>query len=182
MLDNTSMNSLELNDNTLAQSPTLHVLCGKLASGKTRLARQIAQNTGAVLFSEDIWLAHLFPGEIKSFEEYFNRSARFRSAVEPHVRTLLARGNSVVLDFAGNSPKERAWARSLAAPRGTAILHHIQASDELCKRRLRTRNEEHPEGSQITTEAEFDFITKYFVAPDDSEGFIIRTYHPELSE
>ncbi len=44
--------------------PTLHVLCGKLACGKTTLAKQIAEQSGAVLFCEDIWLERLFPGEM----------------------------------------------------------------------------------------------------------------------
>ncbi len=44
--------------------PTLHFLCGKLASGKTTLAQQIAKENHAVLISEDIWLSKLFPGEI----------------------------------------------------------------------------------------------------------------------
>lgn len=162
--------------------PVLHVLCGKLASGKTRLAQQIAHELGAFFFSEDMWLARLFPGEIKSFDDYFSRSARFRAAIEPHIRALLECGNSVVLDFAGNSPRERAWARSLVTVQGGAILHYIHAPDDLCKRQLQKRNEERPEGSQITTEAEFDFITKYFVVPAPTEGFIIQEYKPELSE
>jgi len=50
-----------------AGEPTLHVLCGKLASGKTTLARQIAAESDAVLFCDDIWLSRLFPDEIVSF-------------------------------------------------------------------------------------------------------------------
>lgn len=157
--------------------PTLHFLCGKLASGKTTLARQIAEKTGAVLFSEDIWLSRLFPGEIVNFTDYLSRSARFRAAIEPHVRILLDRGTSVVFDFAGNAPQERAWVRSLCdARRVCLLLHYIQASDELCKSHLRRRNHECSEGSQMTTEADFDAITKYFVHPDSAEGFEIQEY------
>jgi predicted kinase len=157
-------------------------MCGKLASGKSRLAKEIAEETGALFFSEDLWLARLFPGEIKSFDDYFNRSSRFRSAIEPHLIALLQRGTSIVLDFAGNSPKERAWALSLSGAKGSAILHYIQASDELCKRQLQQRNEERPEGSQVTSEAEFDFITRYFVVPDQAEGFIIQEHTPDHSQ
>lgn len=164
------------------RTPILHVLCGKLASGKTRLAQQIAHEAGAFFFSEDLWLARLFPGEIKRFDDYFSRSSRFRAAIGPHLRALLERGNSVVLDFAGNSPKERAWALSLSDAKGAAILHYVRVSDEWCKRQLQKRNDEHPEGSQVTTEAEFDFITKYFVAPNPSEGFIIQEHNPEHSK
>jgi len=158
-------------------NPTLHVLCGKLASGKTTLARQIAGESGAVLVSEDVWLSTLFPDEIVDFADYLDRSARFRRAIAPHLRALLERGVSVVLDFGGNVPRERAWVRSLCdAGAARLVLHYLQASDELCKRQLRRRNDERPDGSQPTTDEEFDAITKYFVPPEAAEGLDVKMY------
>jgi predicted kinase len=159
----------------------LHVLCGKLASGKTTLARQIAAEADAVLFCEDVWLSRLFPGEIVSFGDYLSRSARFRSAIAPHVQNLLRRGISVVFDFAGNVPQERAWARSLCeADSVRFVLHYVKASDELCKRQLSRRNDELPDGSQRTTVEEFDAITKYFVPPEPAEGFDVMLHDADL--
>ena len=156
---------------------TLHVLCGKLASGKTTLAKAIAAETGALLFSEDIWLTRLFPGEVATFADYLDRSRRFRTAIAPHVRTLLGRGVSVVFDFAGNVPQERAWALSLCDVGNAHLtIHYLKASDELCKRQLRRRNAERPDGSQPTTDEEFDAITRYFVPPAAAEGFEVREY------
>ena len=130
-----------------------------------------------MLFCEDVWLAKLFPGPIGDFGDYLGRSARFRSAIAPHVQNLLHHGVSVVFDFAGNVPQERAWARSLCdAGLAHLVLHFIKASDELCKSQLRRRNDEQPEGSQPTTEEEFDEITKYFVPPDPVEGFEVKEY------
>lgn len=40
---------------------TLHFVSGKLASGKTTLARRIAREQHAVLISEDLWLSRLYP-------------------------------------------------------------------------------------------------------------------------
>jgi len=164
-----------------AGEQVLHVLCGKLASGKTTLARQIAAEADAVLFCEDVWLSRLFPGEIASFGDYLSRSARFRSAIAPHVETLLRRGISVVFDFAGNVPQERAWARSLCETADVRlVLHYVKASDELCKRQLRRRNDELPDGSQRTTDEEFDAITKYFVPPEATEGFDVMLHDADL--
>jgi len=102
------------------------------------------------------------------------------SAIEPYVRTLLDRGISVVFDFAGNGQTERAWARSLCdTQRASVVLHYIKASDELCKSHLRRRNDQRPEGSQVTTEAEFDAITKYFSPPDSAEGSEVKEYDAE---
>jgi predicted kinase len=167
-------------DQMSAVTASLHVLCGKLASGKTTLAKQIAEQSGAVLICEDVWLSKLFPGEIVTFADYLNRSARFRSALAPHVQSLVRRGTSVVLDFAGNVPQERAWARSLCdADHVRLRLHYLNASDELCKRQLRRRNDQRPDGSQPTTDAEFDAITRYFVPPEPSEGFDVQEYDAE---
>jgi predicted kinase len=37
----------------------LHFICGKAASGKTTLARELAARYAAVLFGEDEWLTRL---------------------------------------------------------------------------------------------------------------------------
>jgi predicted kinase len=159
------------------RTATLHFICGKLASGKTTLAATIAAECDAVLVSEDVWLSRLFPDPIGDFTEYLRRSARFRAALGPHVIDLLRHGASVVFDFAGNVPRERAWVRSVfEAAHAQHVLHYLDASDALCKRRLQRRNAAAPEGSQDTTDAEFDAITAYFVPPDPSEGFNVREY------
>ena len=46
--------------------PTLHLLCGKIASGKSTLAKTLATEHAAIVLSEDHWLATLYPGEIRS--------------------------------------------------------------------------------------------------------------------
>ena len=134
----------------------------------------------AILISEDVWLLTLFPGQIVSFKDYLDRSARFRRAIEPHVREILRNGVSIVFDFAGNAPRERAWVKGLcAAENAKSVLHYVNASDELCKRRLHGRNRERPEGLLPTTDQEFDEITKYFVSPDPSEGFEMKEYNAD---
>ena len=84
---------------------------------------------------------------------------------------------SVVFDFGGNTPKERMWVRSLCKRNGArVVLHYVKASDEFCKRQLQKRNEELPVGSQPTSDAEFDEITKYFMPPESAEKFEIVEY------
>jgi predicted kinase len=160
--------------------PTLHFICGKLAAGKTTLARQIARDAPALLISEDEWLFHL-SGGIKTFEEYLHYSARCRAILTPHVRNLLELGVSVVFDFAGNTPQHRSWVRSLFEATGANhVLHYVMASDDVCKAQLKLRNETRPEGLYwgTTTEEEFEKITGYFVPPSDSEGFTVVTNFP----
>jgi len=106
---------------------------------------------------------------VPDFVEY---SARVREALSPHIRALLMRGVSVVLDFPGNTRTQRQWFRELID--GAQVrheLHFIDAPDELCKRQLRERSAALPAGTAWTTDAEFDAITAYFQAPSDDEGF-----------
>ncbi|SJK83875.1 AAA family ATPase [Halomonas elongata] len=161
----------------MEKESTLHVLCGKLASGKTTLAEELAAEASTVLISEDLWLSKLFPDEISGFQDYLNCSARLRSAIGQHVQGLLREGISVVFDFAGNTPQERAWAKSLCGQgRAQCVLHYLEASDELCKLQLLRRNEQRPEGSQVTTVGDFDSITKYFVPPSPNEGLKVQSH------
>ena len=157
---------------------TLHFVCGKLGSGKTTLAREIAVESDGVFISEDVWLSRLFPGNPHwELHEYLDRSARFRAAIAPQVTALLAGGISVVLDFAGNVPDDRQWVRSLFEEvRAEHLLHFLDVPDAICKERLRRRNADLPEGAQMTSDEEFDAISKYFVPPSPDEGFLIREY------
>ena len=160
---------------------TLHFICGKAASGKTTLARKLAMQHRAALFVEDEWLT-LLEAEIAGLADFGRHARRLRAALAPHAVQLLAIGTSVVFDFAGNTPKDRAWVRSIFENAVAAhMLHYIVASDELCKARLRLRNETRPAGLYYGTvsEALFDEVTRYFVPPADEENFLVTRYDAE---
>ncbi|MDI1284808.1 MAG: ATP-binding protein [Reyranella sp.] len=151
--------------------PTLHLLCGKIASGKSTLAKRLAARPLTVLISEDHWNSTLFPDEIKTIDDYAKYSARVRSAMGPHVVSLLKAGLSVVLDFQANTPAVRRWMRTLIDGADAAHeLHFLDVPDEACKRRLRARNAagEHP---YQASEADFELFTRYFVPPAEGEQF-----------
>lgn len=158
----------------MTDSARLLFLCGKMAAGKSTLARELASRHDAVLLVQDEWLEHLYPGEILSVDDYLRCSARLRAALGPHVCRLLGMGLSVVLDFPGNTVQQRAWFRELFEQAGVEHeLHVIEASDALCKQQLRHRSRDLPPGTPWTTDAEFDAITAYFQPPSEDEGFAI---------
>lgn len=153
--------------------PTLHLVCGKIAAGKSTLTQALAARPGTVLVSEDEWLSTLYPGEIVVLADYVRCMNRLRSVMGPHVQQLLRAGLSVVLDFPANTRASREWMRTLFTGADAAhCLHYLDVSDAECKARLRRRNEEGVHRYQ-TSDAEFDEITSYFVPPSADEGFNI---------
>ncbi|AGU51768.1 AAA domain-containig protein [Variovorax paradoxus B4] len=154
----------------------LHMICGKIASGKSTLTKHLAAQPKTVLISEDDWLARLYPNEIQALADYVRCAGRLREAMSGHIAALLAGGTSVVLDFPSNTPTTRNWARGLFEKAEAAHrLHYLEVPDEVCKARLRARNlsGEHP---FQTTDAEFDQITSHFIPPGAEEGFNIVRY------
>ena len=147
-------------------------LCGKMAAGKSTLARDLAKREDAILLAQDEFLDALFPGEITDLPGFVKCSLRLRSALAPHVCALLSRGISVVLDFPGNTKAQRVWFRELIERANVDHeLHFVDSSDALCKGQLADRSWSLPAGAPWTTEAEFAAITAYFQSPSEDEHF-----------
>ncbi len=155
---------------------TLHLLCGKIAAGKSTLARRLAESEGSLLVSEDDWLATLYPGEIVALEDFVRCSGRLKAVMGPHVEALLREGLSVVLDFPANTVKQRAWMRQIIDNAGVPHrLHFLDVADEICKARLRARNARGSHDFQAG-DADFDLITSHFVPPAPEERFEVVVY------
>ncbi len=156
----------------MRQPGKLFFFCGKMAAGKSTLAKKIAQQEGVILLVQDEWLDALFPGDIVDIPGFVQYSSRLNKVLTPHLCSLLSQGIGVVLDFPGNTRTQRAWFRELIDHTGAEHeLHYIDVSDELCKQQLKERSKGLPEGSAFTTDAEFDAITHYLQAPFEDENF-----------
>lgn len=154
-------------------TPTLYMICGKIASGKSTLAGQLAGREGTVMISEDAWLKALFADQLASTADYVRCTARLRAILGPHVAALLKAGVSVVLDFAANTVEVRDWMRGIIEASGASHeLHVLEASDATCLARLRARNEG---GAHefAPTEAQFHIVTKHFAPPSPEEEFTL---------
>ncbi|MDJ0512084.1 MAG: ATP-binding protein [Methyloceanibacter sp.] len=159
--------------------PVLHFFVGKIAAGKSTLATSLGQAPGTVIVREDEWLAGLFGDEMKTIEDYVRCSGRLRAVLMPHLIALLRTGVSVVADFQANTIEARLWMREIFKNAGCAHrLHFLDVPEDVCRVRLRRRNEE---GSHAfaPTDAQFDRITRHFVPPSADEGFDIQTHRPK---
>ena len=159
-----------------ATPSTLHLLCGKIASGKSTLAARLGASDGTVVIAEDVWLNALFGDQMSTVSDYVRCAAKLRAAIGPHVAALLNAGVSVVLDFPANTIETRQWARGiLDGTEAAHQLHLLNVPDEICLARLQARNAEgdHPFAA---TEDQFRQITRHFVPPSPDEGFHIMTH------
>jgi predicted kinase len=156
----------------MVEKGKLIFVCGKMAAGKSTLAKALAEREDAVLLELDHFLERLFPGEIVDIPSFVMYSTRVRDALAPHICSLLSMGIPVVLDFPGNTRDQRSWFHQLCLQAGAEHeLHFIEASDDVCKRQLRERSKGLPPGTRWTTDAEFDAITAYFEPPATDEHF-----------
>lgn len=156
----------------MSTSAKLIFFCGKMAAGKSTLARHLAVRENAVLLVQDDFLDALFPGEITDIPGFVKCSYRLKNALTPHVCALLSKGISVVLDFPGNTKTQRAWFRELIDRANVEHeLHFVDASDALCKSQLRDRSEGLPAGTPWTRDVDFEAINAYFQPPTEDERF-----------
>jgi predicted kinase len=158
----------------MGTSAKLIFFCGKMAAGKSTLARDLANRENSVLLVQDDFLETLFPGEITDISGFLKCSARLKNALTLHICALLSKGISVVLDFPGNTKTQRAWFRELIERANVEHeLHFVDASDELCKSQLQERSKSLPAGSPWTTDKDFEAISAYFQLPSEDEKFYV---------
>ena len=154
---------------------TLIFFCGKMGAGKSTYSKNLASELNAIFLSEDDWLSAIYPEEIKNFDDYIKYSSRLKPLLKEHVRRILHSGVSVVMDFPGNTKKQRAWFKEIFFE--TQIPHrliYLQAEDQLCLKRLEQRRQVLPERAQFDTEEVFHQVSSYFQPPTDDEGFNIE--------
>lgn len=157
----------------------LHLLCGKAGAGKSTLAAALASQHRAIVISEDVWLARLYPGQLVSFDAYRELSARLKTVAGPLVVELLRAGHAVVLDYPANTRASRAWFLDLVKQAGAGhVLHFLDTPDEVCLARIGRRNVERPEGSHHLTREDFDYLGRLFEPPAADEGFTVQRHAP----
>lgn len=164
------------NDANRDHAVLLHMVCGKIASGKSTLIKALAARPRTVVISEDDWLSRLYPGEILTIDDYVRRSRCLKDVVADHACALLKAEVTVLLDIPFNTVAARAWGLAIAQAAGCGHrLHHLDVSDLVCKSRLRARNAlgEHPFQA---SDDEFERIARYFVPPGIDEGLDVVRY------
>ena len=155
---------------------TLHMICGKIAAGKSTLAAQLADAENTVLIAEDAWLSALFGEQMQTPADFVHYSAKLRNIMGPHVVALLNAGTSVVLDFQANTVESRRWMQGILQQTNAAhLLHVLVPPDAECLARLHARNAAGTHPFTVTDE-QFRQVSKYFTHPTPDEGFDLKIH------
>ena len=97
--------------------------------------------------------------------------------VKKHVQNILSVGTDVVMDFPGNTQKQRKWFLDIASEvNANHQLIFLNLNNEQCLRQIAQRRNEQPERAAFDTEATFIHVTKFFEAPEASEGLNILEF------
>ncbi|RMF21421.1 MAG: ATP-binding protein, partial [Cyanobacteria bacterium J083] len=154
---------------------TLIFFCGKMGSGKSTKAIELAKEYNAILLSEDEWLSAIYPEEIKVFADYLKYSSRLKLLLKKHVQNLLNLGITVVMDYPGNTRNQRAWFKEIFSEYDIPHkLYYLEVSDELCLKQIDRRKKINPSRADFDTEEVFHQVNSYFQPPIEEEGFNIQ--------
>lgn len=155
----------------LTQPPSLHVICGKIAAGKSTLAAELGKAANTLVIAEDDWLAALFKEQMSTGQDYMRFAAMLKTVMGPHVAAILRSGVSVVLDYPANTVEFRRWMRDVAtAGKAGSIIHVLDVPDEVCLARLKARNSDGAHAF-AATEAQFRQFARHYQPPSAEEGF-----------
>jgi predicted kinase len=140
----------------------LVLLCGLPASGKTSLARELADAYGAVRLNPDEWELAL---GVDPFDEGFQ--LRLEAAFWELTQRLLVLGTSVVLEWGFWARSERDEKREAARRLGVAVeLRFLDAPYEELVRRVVARQ---TAGGIPITEGHMESYRRIFQPPTDEE-------------
>jgi predicted kinase len=151
--------------NVSRTTPTLFVMVGLPASGKSARAKQIEEERRALRLTPDEWMIPLFND---------NDANGKRNVLEGRFIWLALRalrhGIDVVLDFGVWSKAERTALRALAAAAGASCeLVYFEIDEDQQRRRRDRRASAEPETTFYISDEDLDEYRRRFVPPDDAE-------------
>lgn len=156
---------------TRTRRPTVHLLCGYAASGKTTVARRLSADIGAVRFTLDEWMLSLYDW-LPDDPEYGPAAERAKELIWSVASQCLGLGLDVVLDWSQWSRERRkAWSSRATDASANVVIHYLEVPLDEALRRLAARNLERPPGThQLGIDEARSFFEEYFEPPHINEG------------
>ena len=154
--------------------PTLHLISGLPASGKTTYATELRERVNGVLFSLDRWLITAFDRyslPSVGLEEHTRRVLACRELMWESASELLQRGVDVILDDGFFYREHRMRHVELATGIGADVtIHFIDTPLEQLRPRLERRNANLPRYNFHIDPATLDGFLSMVERPSPDEG------------
>jgi predicted kinase len=149
----------------------IYLICGLAGAGKTKYAREIAQEKQATHFSID---KYLNPPSLDLMAMHKNK-LECEARILKFSEQLLTQGRDVVLDIAAfqraDRDRIRNWATSINIP---LTLYYVTASPVTRRARVLKRNKEKGDGYFFdVSDGLFDSVERFFEPPSEDEGAIL---------
>lgn len=146
----------------------VHIMCGKIASGKTTYAKKLSEKHRAVILSVDDLMQKLYdrcPGEKQHTETVKRIMNYFYELAEDAV----SKGIDVILDYGYWTRADRKRTREYFEGKGIkTALYYIQVPEKTRLSQLERRNKTLKD-SQIIEENMREKLDAYFEEPDKCE-------------
>ena len=156
----------------------IHLICGRICSGKSTLAEALSRESGAVLLSCDELMTTLFPEPLG--ENYDAAAARAKAYLHNQAARLARSGMDVILDWGFWRRDERESVRSFYAGWGIETRWHcVEPAGEDWQRNIRARSEAVRAGATDVYELDeglLDKMNRLYEAPAPEE---IDVWHGE---
>jgi hypothetical protein len=158
---------------------TAFLVYGYIGSGKTTVARQIAEDQNAIRFSSDEWVAGLFgsfEGAVPDFDAALERVESMLQTVWTRCLTL---GTDVVLDFGFWARSQRDQVRARVADLGAVSrLVEVPCEPDIAWARVKRRNKD-LRGSVEISQLTFELLRAKFepLAHDEPHRSIDTSEH-----
>jgi predicted kinase len=154
-------------------APTVAMMCGLPASGKTRLARSLEVELNAVRFDVDEWMIALY-GHHMPREQLHARLGLLKDLLWGVGRRVVELGGNLVLDFGFWKRSDRLdFAQRIHEAGGEPVLYFLDPPMKELLERLERRNADLPQGTYEVTPEMLRMFAGWFQAPTDKEGLRI---------